>query len=426
MSRATVAPVVEGQARPRTPGRPAVFTLFTAAYFLSYFFRSANAVIAPDLARDLALDAGQLGLMTSLFFAAFALAQLPLGAGLDRWGPRAVAPALMTVAAAGCLIFAAAPSFVPLALGRALIGAGMAALLPSAFKVFSLWFPSGRVATVSALLVGIVSSGAILAATPLAWLNGAVGWRAIFAGTALAVLVSALAIALWTRNTPPGVAWSGAAGSSGGFRAVFADGRFWRIAPQNFFFTGALLATQGLWAGPYLYDVLGLSKIAAGNVLLLMAIGATLGYGVSGWLVDRLGVARVVAASCALFALCQFALAARPPLALVAPLYLLFGLTGGFCIMMMAHARQIFPHAITGQAVAATNFFGIGGAFLLQWWMGLIVKAFPADAAGRYPPGAYTAAFLFTAAGTALTLLWYLPLARRTMREGRHDGALLP
>ncbi len=53
-------------------GRAAVFGLFTAAYFMSYFYRSANAVIAPDLASEMALDAAQLGLMTSLFFAAFA------------------------------------------------------------------------------------------------------------------------------------------------------------------------------------------------------------------------------------------------------------------------------------------------------------------------------------------------------------------
>jgi sugar phosphate permease len=45
-----------------------------------------NAVIAPDLARDLGLEAAQLGLMPSLFFASFAAVQLPLG--LDRWGPR--------------------------------------------------------------------------------------------------------------------------------------------------------------------------------------------------------------------------------------------------------------------------------------------------------------------------------------------------
>ena len=406
--------------------RGLVFGLFTAAYFLSYFLRSANAVIAGDLARELSLSAAQLGLMTSLFFGTFALAQLPLGPGLDRWGPRLVAPAMMLVAVGGALVFAAAQSFAALALGRALIGFGMAALLPSGFKVVSQWYPPERGATMSGLLVGIGATGALVAATPLAWANARVGWRAVFVAAALVVALSALAIVAWSRSSPPGVALprvERGQGERGGLGAVFTDARFWRIAPLGFFHTGGLLATQSLWAGPYLFDVLGLDPLPAGNFLLLLGLGTTAGYATSGWLCDRFGVARVVAACAGLFALCQLALAARPPLALVAPLYALFGYSGGFCIMLMAHARQVFPPGMTGQAVAAVNFFGIGGTFLLQWWMGLIIGLFPAATAGRYQPGAYTAAFLFTAAGTIMTLAWYLPLALR--RATRRPAAKL-
>jgi predicted MFS family arabinose efflux permease len=398
-------------------GRLRIFVLFTCAYFLSYFLRSANAIIAGDLSRDLSLDAAQLGLMSSLFFGAFALAQLPLGAGLDRWGPRAVVPVLMAAAVAGCALFASAPSFGPLALGRALIGLGMAAILPSSFKIFSHWYPAHRVATMSGLLVGIGSSGALASATPLAWLTSAVGWRAVFAGAAAAIAASALAIVALARNTPPGAEWPARAASSGGLRAVFADRRFWQFVPLGFFFTGGILAMQGLWAGPYLFDVSGLSRIAAGNVLLLLGGGVTVGSAASGWCVDRFGVARTITGSAALFVICQFALALRPPLAVIAPLYLVYGFSGSFCIMCLAHARQIFPAAITGQAVTAVNFFSIGGSFCLQWWMGLIIKPFGADANGHYPPGAYTAALLFAAMGTLVALLWYLPLAREMGRS---------
>lgn len=85
--------------------------------------------------------------------------------------------------------------------------------------------------------------------------------------------------------------------------------------------------------------------------------------------------------------------------------------------MGMAHARQIFPKAITGQAVTAINFFGIGGSFCIQWWMGLIIKRFDADTAGHYPPVAYSAAFGCAAVGMILALLWYLPLVRETTQE---------
>jgi MFS family permease len=400
----------------RGTGRFRIFALFTSAYFLSYFLRSANAVIAGDLARDLSLDAAQLGLMSSLFFGAFALAQLPLGAGLDRWGPRVVAPALMGAAVIGCALFAIAPSFGPLALGRALIGLGMAAILPSSFKIFSLWYPPHQVATMSGLLVGIGSSGALVSATPLAWLTDTIGWRSVFAITAVAIAVSAVAVVTLARNTPTGIPFTTNTASGSGLRAVFGDRRFWQIAPLGFFFTGGILAMQGLWAGPYLFDVLGLSRLAAGNIILLLAGGVTIGSAASGWCADRFGVARAITASASIFVLCQYGLTLQPSLAVVAPLYFVYGLSGSFCIMCMAHARQIFPPAITGQAVTAVNFFSIGGSFCIQWWLGLIIEPFGADAAGHYPPQAYTAAFLFAATGTLLSLLWYLPLARATMR----------
>jgi predicted MFS family arabinose efflux permease len=390
-----------------------IFGLFTAAYFLSYFFRSANAVISSDLSRALALNAADLGLMTSLFYAAFALAQLPLGVGLDRFGPRWVTSGLMLVGAVGSLIFALAPSFGVLALGRALIGVGMAGVLMGSLKAFSQWFPPQRFATMSGLLVGIGSSGALIAATPLAWLNQEYGWRTVFVGGTIITTLIALMIMTWTRNTPPGVPWVGSTQAQGGLRDVFRDPRFWRIAPLTFFLAGTLLAFQGLWAGPYLFDVLRLSEVAAGNVLLAMGIGATIGFASSGWLADRFGIARVVVVSGIIFAACQFGLVLRPPLALVSVLYALFGLTGASNIMLLAHARQVFPPAITGQAVTAVNLFGIGGTFLIQWLLGLVIGAFPVDAAGHYPPLAHSTALLITAIGTTLTLAWYVPMLRQ-------------
>ncbi len=394
--------------------RAAVFGLFSAAYFISYFFRSANAVIAGNLARELSLDAGQLGLMTSLFFASFAAIQVPMGVWLDRWGPRWVTPGLMFVGALGSMVFAFAPSFVPLAIGRTLIGVGMAGVLMGSLKIFSQWFSAQRFATVSGFLVGFGALGALAAASPLAWVTAAVGWRWVFVGGAVATVVVAAAIMIWTRNTPPGVVWHG--GESGGGRVadVFGDRRFWRMAPLAFFLAGVLMAFQGLWAGPYLFDVVGLSPLEAGNVLLWMAVGLAVGFVLSGWLADHLGIARMVAAMTVLFVLCQFLLAAQVGKPWVTLIYMLFGFSGAFNVMIVAEVRQIFPLSMTGKAVTAVNLFAIGGTFLLQWWMGLIINAFPVDAAGSYPPEAYSAALLFTAIGTSAALIWYLPMLRHT------------
>ncbi len=82
-----------------------VFLPFTAAFFLSYLFRSINAPISSDLTSELALDAADLGFLTSVYFLTFAAVQLPVGIWLDRFGPRRVQGALLLFAAAGAMLF---------------------------------------------------------------------------------------------------------------------------------------------------------------------------------------------------------------------------------------------------------------------------------------------------------------------------------
>ena len=87
-----------------------VFWSLVLAYFLSYFFRSANAIIAPDLTLALHLSRGDLGLMTAVFYLSFAGGQLPIGWAFDRFGVRFVQPVLLGVAVIGALLFSAAES----------------------------------------------------------------------------------------------------------------------------------------------------------------------------------------------------------------------------------------------------------------------------------------------------------------------------
>ena len=96
----------------------------SVAYVLSQFFRTALAVVAPELAADLALDPTSLGVLSSAWFWAFAAAQLPIGVALDRWGPRRTVSILFLVAGLGCGVFAMAGSLGAAALGQILIGIG--------------------------------------------------------------------------------------------------------------------------------------------------------------------------------------------------------------------------------------------------------------------------------------------------------------
>jgi sugar phosphate permease len=135
-----------------------VFLPFAAGYFLSYLFRSINALISVQLTSDLALGAADLGLLTSVYFLTFAAAQIPIGVLLDRHGPRRIQGVLLLIAAAGAALFGMAEGFVPLVVARAMIGLGVAAALMAGLKAIVLWFPMARV-SISAAFSAAASSG---------------------------------------------------------------------------------------------------------------------------------------------------------------------------------------------------------------------------------------------------------------------------
>ena len=381
-----------------------IFVVFLRAYFLSYFFRAANAVISPDLKQDLGLGDAQLGLMTSLFYLSFALAQLPLGGLLDRYGPRFVHPAMMLVGVVGALLFASAQGFAQLSLGRALLGIGMGAALMGTLKAFSLWFPPERYASMSSQFVGLGALGGLMAATPLAWLESQLGWRGVFSWGSLVILVVAATVALFVRNTPPGVAWP-VPRSGQPSTPPWQDGRLWRIGWLNFNLNGALQAWQTLWGGAYLYQR-GLAPLEVGNLLLAFSLGALLGFLLCGPLGTRFGLARVTVGAGLVLGLCALLLAvANPPTAALWVLYPIMGFVGGFNILSLVQARLITPPERTGRAVTFINFLGFIGVFLLQWLMGLGIQW------AGYPP---TLAVLALLLASAVYLYWpMLRLERR-------------
>lgn len=401
-------------------GRVAVVAVFLLAYWLSFFYRSTNAVIADDLARDVGLGTGALGLMTSLFFVAFAAVQLPLGAALDRFGARFVTPTLLLAAVAGSLVFSQAGDVLGLAAGRALIGAGMAGVLMGALHAFSSRFDARSFATVSSAFVGVGSLGALAAATPLAWLTDAFGWRAVFAWGALAVALAAAAIVLVlpathrhrARTEPVGDAATAAGAPIAGFGQVFGSVAFWRLALLTFAVTGGLFAWQGLWAGPFLTRGLGLAAIPAANVLLAFGLGVTVGFLGSGALAARLGVPRTLALGAAAFLACLLHWCVTTPawpVAALSALAAITGASGASNVLGYAQARAAFAH-MPGRAVTAVNLFGIGGGAFLQWGLGATIAA--AGAAGAGDLTAFRVALLVTAAITLAALLGFGPLAR--------------
>src|SRR5690348_4050267 len=253
------------------PAAGLVFAPFALGYFLSYLFRTVNAVIAPNLAAELGLSAGDLGLLTSAYFLTFALAQVPLGIVLDRYGPRLVQSFLFAVAAIGAVMFALGTDLTTLLAARALIGLGVSGALVAALKAVVLAFPKERLALINGCLVMFGGLGAYVAAGPTDALLHAAGWREVFLALAWLTAIIGLLIFLVVPEKPRPQTAGGLADALAGLRTVYRDGCFWRIAPASSCAIGAVWAIQGLWAGRWLAEVEGLDRATIVSYLSAMS-----------------------------------------------------------------------------------------------------------------------------------------------------------
>lgn len=385
-----------------------VFLPFAAGYFFSYFLRNVNAVIAPELTRELGVSAADLGLLTSAYLLAFGAAQLPLGLALDRYGPRRVESFLLLIAAAGCALFAVGGSLTELAVARALIGLGVSSCLMAAFKSFSQWFGIERQASLNAAIMASGALGALTASTPLSWAIPHFGWRAVFVTLAVAGVAAAAGI-FSTPEKPSGAQHEPLSSQLAGLAELLASRAFWRYAPQSMLIVGGFLALQGLWAVPWLMNFAGLGRSAAAHHLLLMGSGM-----LAGFLGLAFGVAPLARRGVTPLRLLQggmgLALLATLLIVLDAapsePLWFTLGLIFSVGNLAYALLQRHYTAALAGRVNTALNLMVFVGAFAIQWGFGAAVDAL--QAAGHTPRIAYQITFGGLLALQALSWGWFI------------------
>ncbi|HJO72841.1 MAG TPA: MFS transporter [Rhodospirillales bacterium] len=393
-----------------------VFVPFAIGFFVSYLYRSVNAVIAPNLIAEVGLRPADLGLLTGVYFLAFALTQVPLGVLLDRYGPRRPEATLLVVAGGGAFLFAAAEGAPSLFVGRALIGVGVSACLMAGIKAFVIWFPPERRALANGCLTAFGGLGALAATAPVEAALGLTDWRGVFLGLGAFTLAIA-AVVYWVVPERPGSqspsTWRA---QIAGVGEVFTSRAFWRLAPIAAATQAAFYAIQSLWAGPWLHDVADLGRAAVADTLLFMAAAMVIGFIILGAAVERLrrlGVTPLAfAVTCMVAFMAVQAAMAWPWLGSVALLLVLFGLAGSSWVLPFAVMPASFAPELAGRVITGLNVLNFVAAFLAQWGAGVVIGLWPANAEGGYPLAAYQTTFAVMLALQFVCLVWFFVAGR--------------
>jgi type IV secretory pathway TrbF-like protein/sugar phosphate permease len=386
-----------------------VFAPFVCGYYISYIFRTVVAVIASRISFDLELNAADIGFLTSVYFLAFALAQLPLGLMLDRHGPRRVQSALLLIAAGGAMLFGFAHSFAALLLSRALIGLGVSGALMAGLKAIVLWFPAERLPLLNGWFVMLGGLGAVTATGPTEILLNWIGWRNLFKLLGIITAICAFAIYLVVPEKPNGSVTARASRSATP-KSIYLDPHFWRLAPLSATCIGAAWAMQGLWAAAWLTDVEGFSRPKIVQYLFVMALALSVGallLGTGANFLRKYGIrpCALLVITMIIFISVQLCLIARINL----PQYLIWsvvGCVGAATVLSYAVIAESFPKECIGQANAGLNVLHVGGGFAIQCFIGIVIEHWT-NKGGHYPPIAYRTAFFLIVLLQCMALVWF-------------------
>jgi predicted MFS family arabinose efflux permease len=394
-----------------------VFLCFASAYFLSFAFRSINAVIAPDLQGDIGLQNADLGLLSSAYFLSFAALQLPLGIWLDKYGPRRTESALLIFAAAGAAIFASSTSLAGLWFGRMLIGVGVSACLMAPFKAYRQWFPAERQSQLASWMLVAGTSGALAATVPVSAALPVIGWRGVFWLMSGMILASAAAIFFLLRKLDghqPQTSAKPSGGISLGYRHIFSNPFFRRMALLGVVNHGCLSAWQTLWAGPWMMTVLNMSKQETARILFIFNLCLMLSFLVMSWWAPRhvsptgtrgISSMRVIAMGLGGAITIQLVM-----LSTDAPwswmLWILLAMCVTVTTLTQTGVSLAFPVALSGRANSAFNLTVFAGSFAVQWGVGLLMDMFRTF--GASPSTSMRGALAVCVAAQALALIAFV------------------
>lgn len=410
------------------------WTVFASAlliYVMAVAARTSFAVAVPQAGERFAGGSGVLAAFVVLQLAVYALAQVPVGVALDRYGARRVLVTGGVVVAAGQLLLSQADTVAGAALARVLVGGGDATAFIGALRLLPAWFSLGRLPILSQVVSLSGQLGQVISAVPFLALLHATGWGTAFAvmsGCALGTAVVGLGL---IANAPsradaaaePGTVPPPAAGGPGNEESVRRTLAVVLRQPgtwQGYFshwlcmFPGAVFTL--MWGPAWMTQGLGVSVSTSSAVLTANTVAAAAGSLAAGAVSGRWPARRgqVVAVAGVLTVLGWVAgLTISTPVLAALSASLVLGVTAPFSGIGFDVARSFNEPARWGTCTGVVNTGGFTATIIAVETVGVVLDALGGDRSAEDFTAALVVAGLVWCVGMCGFLLSWRAVRRR-------------
>jgi sugar phosphate permease len=414
----------------RLGGRRAwsVYAASVSIYILAVFHRSSLGV-AGLLATDrFHIAATQLSVFAMVQLLVYAAMQVPVGALLDRFGPKRLllsGAALMTLAQFG---FAFTQTFGGGIVARVVVGVGDSMVFIPLLRIVSLWFPPIRIPMVSQVTGLLGQLGALMAASPLVFALHRWGWTPSYAAAASLGVVLGVLVLVVVRDSPNPdheLDQIKVRALARALRAAWrTDGT--RLALWSHFsaqFGATVFAL--LWGFPFLVAGQGLAPETAGRLLMLMTVTTVVSSPIIGGFVTRYPFSRSTLILGIVFAIMTvwgvvLLWPGRAPLSLLVLLVVVTAVGGPGSMVGFDLARTFNPPTRLGSATGIVNVGGFVASLSTVTLIGLILDRVAPGGPSTYDVDTFrvamSAQYLVWTVGV-VQILRYRHKARRGLRE---------
>ncbi|HAR46187.1 MAG: hypothetical protein A2X56_07585 [Nitrospirae bacterium GWC2_57_13] len=258
---------------------------------LSYAGIVAFAVVFQSVAPVLdliiagaSLTHGQAGGLMSFFALPGIIASLPAGILADRFGARVVGTASLLLMTAGAALTAVGESYLPLAAGRMIAGAGAFALTVALTRLISSWFAGKELGFAMGVFNTGMPLGTILTLNTLGIIGRTYGWQAALHATTVISLI-ALVVFFVAAKDPPASLSSVVDRGSQGFSFRRLGTGIW-LAGLSWLWINAAGISYLTFGTDYFLS-LGSSPAAAGLLTSFLMMGSLFLSPIAGYMIDR-------------------------------------------------------------------------------------------------------------------------------------------
>ena len=399
-----------------------VFLVGMLYYCFAYLLRVYPNIMKDQLFGHFGIASSGFGLLTAVYYFAYAPMQLPVGVSVDKIGPRRSLIGACLISTVGALIFSMTADYYIALFGRFLIGLGAAFAYVTALKLATIWLPRKYFATATGAVTGFGMIAAMFTEVKFTQLVQTEGFQSalnfpVYAGCAILVL-----ILLFIRDKPK-VAIEGIQQLEDAsalsyhqlkeyLKLIMKSRQMWYIG-----IIGALLYMPSsvfldVWAIPYLETAHGFTAVQAAYGVTIMLFGWIFSSIATGAISDVVGNRKIflVVAAFISFSLSLVLLYVdNLSIITVFTLLFLFGVSCGPHPLCFTLSKESNPQKISGTAVAFANFIIMMGGFIFQPVVGKLLDMFWAGTLHNgirvYSPHNYTLSLTLIPAGLFIALL---------------------